>query len=180
VSSSPVRYFEDFKAGDRFESASLTISERLILEYARFYDPQVFHTDPEAAKATVYGGLIASGLQTIGIAFKLFFETGVLSACSLGSPGLDEIRWKAPARRGRDSGGAAVELEARSRPRADSLHDAEPARRDGDHADRQPALPPAARLNAGPGLKAPGGAERATTLRVVARVADEYDGTLST
>jgi acyl dehydratase len=100
VTSAPARYFEDFKAGDRFESASLTISEPLILEYARFYDPQVFHTDPEAAKATVYGGLIASGLQTIGIAFKLFFETGVLSACSLGSPGLDEIRWKAPVRPG--------------------------------------------------------------------------------
>lgn len=113
MSSSPVRYFEDFKAGDRFESASLTISERLILEYARFYDPQVFHTDPEAAKATVYGGLIASGLQTIGIAFKLFFETGVLSACSLGSPGLDEIRWKAPVRPGDTLRVVAEILEAR-------------------------------------------------------------------
>ena len=113
MSSSPVRYFEDFKAGDRFESASLTISERLILEYARFYDPQVFHTDPEAAKATVYGGLIASGLQTIGIAFKLFFETGVLSACSLGSPGLDEIRWKAPVRPGDMLRVVAEILEAR-------------------------------------------------------------------
>ena len=113
MSSSPVRYFEDFKAGDRFESASLTISERLILEYARFYDPQVFHTDPEAAKATVYGGLIASGLQTIGIAFKLFFETGVLAACSLGSPGLDEIRWKAPVRPGDTLRVVAEVLETR-------------------------------------------------------------------
>ena len=113
MSSSPVRYFEDFKAGDRFESASLTISERLILEYARFYDPQVFHTDPEAAKASLYGGLIASGLQTIGIAFKLFFETGVLSACSLGSPGLDEIRWKAPVRPGDTVRVVAEILEAR-------------------------------------------------------------------
>ena len=113
MSASPARYFEDFKPGDRFESASLTISERLILEYARFYDPQVFHTDPEAAKATVYGGLIASGLQTIGIAFKLFFETGVLSACSLGSPGLDEIRWKAPVRPGDMLRVVAEILEAR-------------------------------------------------------------------
>ena len=93
-------YFEDFKPGDRFESSTLAITEALIVEYARFYDPQPFHTDPEAARATVYGGLIASGLQTIGIAFKLFFETGVLSACSLGSPGLDEVRWKAPVRPG--------------------------------------------------------------------------------
>jgi acyl dehydratase len=93
-------YFEDFKAGDRFESAALTITEAMIVEYARFYDPQPFHTDPEAAKATVYGGLIASGMQTIGIMFKLFMETGVLAVCSLGSPGLDEIRWKAPVRPG--------------------------------------------------------------------------------
>ena len=93
-------YFEDFEAGDRFESAPLTVTETLIVEFARVYDPQVFHTDPVAAKASVYGGLIASGLQTIAIAFKLFFETGVLAASSLGSPGLDEIRWKAPVRPG--------------------------------------------------------------------------------
>jgi acyl dehydratase len=106
-------YFEDFKAGDRFETAALTITEALIVEYARFYDPQPFHTNPEAARATPYGGLIASGLQTIGIAFKLFFETGALSACSLGSPGLDEIRWKAPVRPGDTLRVVAEVLEAR-------------------------------------------------------------------
>ena len=93
-------YFDDFKPGDRVESAPLLINEELILEFARFYDPQLFHTDPEAAKATIYGGLIASSLQTIALTFKLYFETGVLSACSLGSPGLDEVRWKAPVRPG--------------------------------------------------------------------------------
>jgi len=106
-------FFEDFKPGDRFESATLTLTEALIMEYARFYDPQPFHTDPEAARATVFGGLIASGLQTIGIGFKLFFETGVLSACSLGSPGLDEIRWKAPVRPGDTLRVVAEVLEAR-------------------------------------------------------------------
>lgn len=93
-------YFEDFKAGDRFESARLTVSEALIVEFGRFYDPQVFHTDPEAAKTTVYGGLIASGLQTIALTFKLFLETGAIAASSLGSPGLDDIRWKSPVRPG--------------------------------------------------------------------------------
>jgi acyl dehydratase len=106
-------YFDDFKVGDRFESASMTITEELILEYARFYDPQPFHTDPEAARASIYGGLIASGLQTIGLTFKLFFETGVLSACSLGSPGLDEIRWKAPVRPGDTLRVAAEVLQTR-------------------------------------------------------------------
>jgi acyl dehydratase len=94
------RYLEDFAPGDRFESRPITVTEPLILEFARFYDPQVFHTDPVAARASVYGGLIASGLQTVGLTFKLFLETGVLSACSLGSPGLDEIRWTAPVRPG--------------------------------------------------------------------------------
>jgi acyl dehydratase len=100
VESLEARYFDDFKPGDRFESAPLVITEALIIEFARFYDPQVFHTDPVAARDTVYGGLIASGLQTIALTFKLFIETGTLAACSLGSPGLDEIRWKLPVRPG--------------------------------------------------------------------------------
>jgi acyl dehydratase len=95
-----VLYFEDFNPGDRFESARLLVSEALIVEFGRFYDPQVFHTDPQAARETIYGGLIASGLQTMALAFKLFLETGTLAGSSLGSPGLDEIRWKAPVRPG--------------------------------------------------------------------------------
>jgi acyl dehydratase len=110
----PARYFEDFHPGDRFESAPLTISEALIVEFGRFYDSQVFHVDPEAARATVYGGLIGSGLQTIALTFKLFLETGVLGACSLGSPGLDEIRWKIPVRPGDTLRVVAEVLEARA------------------------------------------------------------------
>jgi acyl dehydratase len=106
-------YFDDFKPGDRFQSAALLVTESLILAFARAYDPQVFHTDPEAAKATVYGGLIASGLQTIAITFKLFLESGVLAASSLGSPGLDEIRWKAPVRPGDTVHVVAEVLETR-------------------------------------------------------------------
>jgi acyl dehydratase len=102
-------YFDDFQPGDRFESASFTVPEALIIEFARVYDTQVFHVDPEAAKRTVYGGLIASGLQTIAITFKLFVETGTLAACSLGSPGLDEVRWKRPVRPG-DTLRVAVEV----------------------------------------------------------------------
>jgi acyl dehydratase len=100
VDSPGVRYFDDFKPGDRFESAPLEITQALIMDFARFYDPQVFHLDPVAARDTIYGGLIASGLQTIALTFKLFIETGTLAACSLGSPGLDEVRWKRPVRPG--------------------------------------------------------------------------------
>ena len=106
-------YFEDFAPGDRFESAPLPISEALIVEFGRFYDAQVFHTDPEAAKATVYGGLIASGLQTIALTFKLFLETGAIAASSLGSPGLDEVRWKRPVRPGDTLHVLAEVIEAR-------------------------------------------------------------------
>jgi len=64
------------------------------------YDPQVFHLDAEAAKDTPYGGLIASGFHTMALTFRLFLETGVLSSCSLGSPGIDEVRWLLPVRPG--------------------------------------------------------------------------------
>jgi acyl dehydratase len=107
------RYFDDFVPGERFESAPLLVTEELILEFARFYDPQVFHTDPVAARATMYGGLIASGLQTVALTFKLFFETGTLQACSLGSPGLDEIRWTVPVRPGDTLHVVVVVLESR-------------------------------------------------------------------
>ena len=113
MSGGGARYFEDFKPGDRVESGRLTVSDALITEFGRFYDAQVFHTDPEAAKTTVYGGLIASGLQTIAITFKLFLETGTVAACSIGSPGLDEIRWKAPVRPGDTLHVVAEVLETR-------------------------------------------------------------------
>ena len=109
-----VRYFDDFKPGDRFESAPLTVSEALIVEFGRFYDPQLFHTDPQAASETIYGGLIASGLQTIALTFKLVLETGTLAGSSLGSPGLDEIRWKVPVRPGDTLRVVAEVLEVRA------------------------------------------------------------------
>lgn len=107
------RYFDDFKPGERFQTAPLLVSETLIVEFGRFYDPQPFHTDPQAAKETIYGGLIASGLQTIALAFKLFLESGTLAASSLGSPGLDEIRWTAPVRPGDTIRVVAEVLESR-------------------------------------------------------------------
>jgi len=109
-----VRYFDDFKPGDRFGSAPLAVSEALIVEFGRFYDPQLFHTDPQAASETIYSGLIASGLQTIALTFKLFLETGTLAGSSLGSPGLDEIRWKVPVRPGDTLHVVAEVLEVRA------------------------------------------------------------------
>ena len=93
-------YLEDFKPGDRFESRGRTVSEAEIIDFALRYDPQPIHIDAEAAKRSPYGGLIASGFHTMGMAFRLAWDTGVLSACSLGSPGIDEVRWLKPVRPG--------------------------------------------------------------------------------
>ncbi|MCH9020900.1 MAG: MaoC family dehydratase [Proteobacteria bacterium] len=93
-------YLEDFKPGDRFESRGRTVSEAEIIDFALRFDPQPFHIDVEAAKRSPYGGIIASGFHTMAMAFRLAWDTGVLSACSLGSPGIDEVRWLKPVRPG--------------------------------------------------------------------------------
>jgi len=98
------RFFEDFAPGTRFESAAITVTEVEIVEFARRYDPQFFHTDPAAARESAYGGLIASGFHTAALTFGLFLETGAFGTpdrtCSLGAHGLDELRWLLPVRPG--------------------------------------------------------------------------------
>jgi acyl dehydratase len=94
------RYFEDFTVGEIMVSASASLSEAEIVAFARAYDPQPFHLDPEAARGSPFGGLIASGFQTVGLAFRLFYEEGHIAACSMGSPGMDKIRWHRPVRPG--------------------------------------------------------------------------------
>jgi acyl dehydratase len=93
-------YFEDFTPGRRFQTPGLTLTEAAIIDFAERFDRQPFHLDVEAAKATPFGGLIASGIHTIAVTFSLFLQTGVTAASSLGSPGLDEVRWLQPVRPG--------------------------------------------------------------------------------
>ena len=94
------RYFDDFKVGDKFTTATKTVTEKMIVEFAKVYDPQLFHVDPAAAQQTHFGGLIASGFQTLALGFRLIWDTGVFAACSMGSPGFDELRWLKPVRPG--------------------------------------------------------------------------------
>jgi acyl dehydratase len=94
------RYFEDFKVGERFVSAGMTMTEAGIVEFARQWDPQPFHIDAEFAKQWQYGGLIASGLHTMCATLRLWLELGVFKACSLGSPGLGETQFPRPVRPG--------------------------------------------------------------------------------
>ncbi|MBX6369130.1 MAG: MaoC family dehydratase [Rhodospirillales bacterium] len=94
------RYFDDFEIGEEFVSPGITITESMIVEYALVYDPQPFHLDVAAAQKSNFGGLIASGLQTIALGFRAFMMLGLFRVCSMGSPGMDEIRWMRPVRPG--------------------------------------------------------------------------------
>lgn len=93
-------YFEDFTPGREFRTDGATITEGQILDFALAFDPQPFHLDAEAAKETIFVGLIASGFHTMALTFRLFAQTRALAACSLGSPGVDELRWLRPVRPG--------------------------------------------------------------------------------
>lgn len=94
------RYFEDFEVGQSFQTRGMTITESQILDFAMQYDPQPFHIDKIAAKESIFGQLIASGMQTMAVSFRLWYDAGVMKSASLGSPGIDEMRWTAPVHAG--------------------------------------------------------------------------------
>ena len=106
-------YFEDFPPGDVRESPPRTITREEMVEFARQYDPQPFHLDDEAAKKTIYGGLIGSGWLTVSVMMRLLWDTMLKDTVSLGSPGSDEIRWLKPVRPGDTLRVVAEVLETR-------------------------------------------------------------------
>ena len=95
-----MKYFEDFPAGMRFRTGTVRLRRDEIIAFAREHDPQPFHIDPEAAEDSPYGGLIASGFQTMLTAFRLSLQDGGWAEASMGSPGMDEVRWLRPVRPG--------------------------------------------------------------------------------
>jgi acyl dehydratase len=94
------RYFEDYVEGDVHHLGSIAVEADEIVAFAKRYDPQNFHCDPEAAKATPFGGLIASGWHTAALMMRLYVEHYLTHVASLASPGLDELRWLKPVRPG--------------------------------------------------------------------------------
>ena len=94
------RYFEDYLPGAVHEFGSITVEEAEIIEFARRFDPQPFHTDPEKAKQSAFGGLIASGWHTASLTMRLLVDHYVSKVASLGSPGVDEVRLRKPVRPG--------------------------------------------------------------------------------
>ena len=95
-----MRYFEDFTPGDVIDLGSRTISKESIIAFAKEFDPQVFHLDEEAARHTIYGGLLASGWHTGSLMMRLLYDGLLSDTASLGSPGIDEMRWLQPVRPG--------------------------------------------------------------------------------
>ncbi|WP_410670537.1 MaoC family dehydratase [Amycolatopsis sp. cmx-4-68] len=92
------RYFEDYVPGVTYDCGSVEVSEADILEFARHYDPQSFHVDPAAAAKGPFGGLIASGWHTASLMMRLYADHYLSAGSSLGSPGVDELRWPRPVR----------------------------------------------------------------------------------
>jgi acyl dehydratase len=101
VNAGRFRYwFEDFPVGMTVEIPGPVLTRESILEYAQRYDPQPFHVDEEAAKQSPYGGLIASGWHTVSLAMRMICDAYLLDAASLGSPGVNQVRWLKPVRPG--------------------------------------------------------------------------------
>lgn len=92
------RYLDDYTEGGRYRFGEESVNAEEIMEFARRYDPQSIHTDPEAADAGPFGGLIASGWQTAALMMRLFADNYLTSVASLASPGIDELRWVRPLR----------------------------------------------------------------------------------
>ena len=93
-------WWEDFKVGERSEMGRHTFGNDEIVAFARQFDPQPFHVDPEAAKASAFGGLIASGWHTCAVGMRLMVDQYIGRTVSLGSPGIEDIRWLKPVRAG--------------------------------------------------------------------------------
>lgn len=90
-------YFEDFEPGMEIVFGAYKVTKEEVIAFASKYDPQPFHLDEEAAKSSIFGGLCASGWHTCAMTMRMMVdhmkETG---AMSLGSPGVDSIRWLKP------------------------------------------------------------------------------------
>jgi acyl dehydratase len=96
----PSRYFEDFSVGETVELGSVQMCESDIIAFGERFDPQPFHVDRERARASVFGGLIASGWHTVGLYMRMYVEKVLNESDSMGSPGVDAVRWLKPVRPG--------------------------------------------------------------------------------
>jgi len=120
-----VRYWDDIKEGEVVELGSRTLDKERMVAFAREFDPQPFHTDEKAAEASIWGGLIASGWLTGSVLMRLFYDGFLKDTASMGSPGIDELRWLKPVRPGDTLSARLTVLEtaaSRSKPDRGIVH----------------------------------------------------------
>jgi len=106
-------YWEDLPPGKVIDLGTRVVPREEILEFGRRYDPQPFHTDEEAARQSIYGGLIASGWHTCAIMMRMLYDGLLRHSASMGSPGMDNLRWLKPVRPGDTLRGRMTILESR-------------------------------------------------------------------
>ncbi|HEY1292748.1 MAG TPA: MaoC family dehydratase [Chloroflexota bacterium] len=110
----PLLYFEDFPEGYTLDVGTFSLSAEEMVDFARRYDPQPMHADPEAARASIYGGLIASGWHTVASYMRLLVDSVIGQSASMGSPGVDNVRWLKPVRPDQTLRGRFTVLESRA------------------------------------------------------------------
>lgn len=90
------RYFEDYVVGSAHEFGPIAVELEEVVAFGKRFVPLTYHTDPELAKKSIYGGLIASGWHTAGLMMRLYTDNYLSKVANLGSPGVDELRWDKP------------------------------------------------------------------------------------
>ena len=93
-------YWEDFKVGDSAPIGERVVDKEEVIAFGKAFDPQPFHIDEEAANESMFGGLIASGWHTVGMVMRMTVDAYLRDSASLGSPGVDSVRWLKPVRPG--------------------------------------------------------------------------------
>lgn len=119
------RFIEDYETGEVIVCPAIEFSEDYIIGFAKEYDPQGIHIDKDYAKSGPFGGIIASGFQTVAASFASFLRLGFYEEVSLAGPGMDEIRWHMPVRPGDSLTPRVTVTEARksrSKPDRGILH----------------------------------------------------------
>ncbi len=118
-------FFEDIDIGTIAEFGSKIVTKEEIIDFATKYDPQPFHTDEEAAKDSIYGGLIASGWHTASMTMRMMVDNIVNNRAGLGSPGWDDLKWLKPVRPGdtlRVRTEVVNKIRSKSRPTMGTIH----------------------------------------------------------
>ncbi|MFC7134416.1 MULTISPECIES: MaoC family dehydratase [Salinibaculum] len=93
-------YYEDVTVGETRSFGSYEVTREEIVDFAEKYDPQPFHTDPDAARNSMFGSLVASGWHTASISMRLLVDNYLNESGAMGSPGLESLRWLRPVRPG--------------------------------------------------------------------------------